>query len=128
MLGLEHHHDGDDLVISKGWQAMLDGLGFSLRGKAPIKVENTDTIFESRIRELRKAARVLEEEDERKIKLEKERSTVRIAAETNARQRGLGIAETDKIGRDAADKVPDNGPVNPEEYRNSHKSWKTIML
>ena len=32
MLGLEHHHDGDDLVISKGWQAMLDGLGFSLRG------------------------------------------------------------------------------------------------
>ncbi|MEE2984685.1 MAG: hypothetical protein VX366_00510 [Candidatus Thermoplasmatota archaeon] len=119
MLGLEHHHDGDDLVISKGWQAMLDGLGFSLRGKAPIKVENTDTIFESRIRELRKAARVLQEEDERKIKLEKERSTVRIAAETNARQRGLGIAETDKIGRDAANKVPDNGPVNPEEYRNS---------
>ena len=44
---------------------------------------------------------------------------MKIAAETNARQRGLGIAETDKIGRDAADKVPDKGPANPEEFRNS---------
>ena len=48
--------------------------------------------------------------------MEKERSTVRIAAETNARQRGLGIAETDKIGREAAQKLPDPGPKNPEEY------------
>ena len=52
----------------------------------------------------------------KKNELEKERSTVRIAAETDARQRGLGIAETDKIGRDAANKLPDPGPKNPEEY------------
>ena len=29
MLGLAHYHDGDDLVITEGWEAMLDGLGFS---------------------------------------------------------------------------------------------------
>ena len=50
---------------------------------------------------------VLEDEKKRKGELEQQRSTVRIAAETDARQRGLGIAETDKIGRDAANQLPD---------------------
>ena len=47
------------------------------------------------------------------------RSTVRIAAETNARQRGLGIAETDRIGREAANKLQDPGPKNPDKYLNA---------
>ena len=116
MLGLAHHHDGDDLVITEGWEAMLDGLGYSLNGNAPMKIEDAASIFDDRIKELRLAAMTLSEERLRKTELERERSTVRIAAETNARQRGLGIAETDKIGRDAANQLPDSGPKDPEKY------------
>ena len=116
MLGLAHHHEGDDLVITEGWEALLDGLGYSLKGNAPMKIEDADTVFSDRIDELRSAAVTLSEERSRKRELERERSTVRIAAETNARQRGLGIAETDKIGRDAANQLPDPGPEDPEKY------------
>ena len=116
MLGLAHHHEGDDLVITEGWEAMLDGLGFTIKGKAPMRIEDAEAVFKSRITELRNAATILEEEQKRKGELEQKRSTVRIAAETDARQRGLGIAETDKIGRDAANKLPDPGPKNPDAY------------
>ena len=116
MLGLAHHHEGDDLVITEGWEAMLDGLGFTIKGKAPMRIEDAEAVFKNRITELRNAAIVLDEEQKRKGELEQKRSTVRIAAETNARQRGLGIAETDKIGREAANQLPDPGPKNPEEY------------
>ena len=116
MLGLSHHHEGGDLVITDGWQALLDGLGYTLKGKAPLRIEDAATIFSNRIDDLRNAAITLEKEKQRMDELERERSTVRIAAETNARQRGLGIAETDKIGRDAANKLPDPGPDLPEKY------------
>ena len=116
MLGLAHHHDGDDLVIVDGWEAMLDGLGFTIKGKAPMRIEDAESVFQNRIAELRNAAVVLEKENRRKGELEQKRSTVKIAAETDARQRGLGIAETDKIGKDAANKLPDPGPENPDEY------------
>ena len=116
MLGLAHHHDGDDLVITEGWEALLDGLGYSLKGNEPMKIEDAESVFSDRIRDLRSAAITLAEERTRKRELERERSTVRIAAETNARQKGLGIAETDKIGRDAANQLPDPGPKDPERY------------
>jgi hypothetical protein len=119
MLGLAHHHEGDDLVITEGWQAMLDGLGFSSNGKAPLRVEDADAVFKGRIQGLREAEIILGDERKRKNELEGERSSVRIAAETAARQRGLGIAETDMIGKEAADKLPDPGPDNPEKYLQS---------
>ena len=116
MLGLAHHHDGDDLVITSGWQAMLDGLGFSIKGKAPMRIEDAEQVFKNRIEELRNAEIILAKERARKGELEQKRSSVKIAAETDARQRGLGIAETDKIGKEAASKLPDPGPKNPDEY------------
>ena len=116
MLGLAHHHDGDDLVVTEGWEAMLDGLGFTIKGKAPMRIEDAEAVFKNRIAELRNAAIILEEEKKRKSELEQKRSTVRIAAETDARQRGLGIAETDKIGKEAANQLPDPGPKNPDAY------------
>ena len=116
MLGLAHHHDGDDLVITDGWQAMLDGLGFSSNGKAPLKTEDGASVFADRIISLRSAEITLADERKRKDALESERSTVRIAAETDARQRGLGIAETDKIGREAANQLLDPGPDDAEKY------------
>ena len=116
MLGLAHHHEGDDLIITEGWQAMLDGLGYSYKGKAPLRIEDAVTIFTGRIQSLREAELILAEERKRKGELESKRSTVRVAAETSARQRGLGIAETDTIGRDAAETVPDPGPITPDKF------------
>ena len=119
MLGLAHHHEGDDLVITEGWQAMLDGLGFSSTGKAPLRIEDAAAVFKGRIQDLREAEIILADERKRKNELQGERSSVRIAAETGARQRGLGIAETDMIGKEAADKLPDPGPVKPEKFLQS---------
>ena len=72
--------------------------------------------MKDRLASLRKAKTVLDEERSRKSELEKERATIRIASETGARQRGLGIAETDRVGREAAASVPDEGPVDPAAY------------
>jgi len=98
---------------------MLDGLGFSSNGKAPLRIEDADAVFKGRILDLREAEIILADERKRKNELEAERSSVRIVAETGARQRGLGIAETDMIGKEAADKLPDPGPVKPEKYLQS---------
>ena len=51
--------------------------------------------------------------------LKKQRATVRIAAETEARQQGLGIAETDQVGQKAADSVEDPGPEDAALYTSS---------
>ena len=116
VLGLAHHHDGDDLVVTSGWESLLEGLGFKSEGDAPLRQKNALAVAEKRIEALRQAKRVLDEERARKSTLEKDRATVRIAAETGARQRGLGIAETDQVGREAAASVPDDGPSDPAAY------------
>ncbi|MDP6870184.1 MAG: hypothetical protein QGI21_05375 [Candidatus Poseidoniaceae archaeon] len=116
MLGLSHHHEDNDLIITSGWEALLDGLGFSYENSKLIKIEDAIKIYTRHISSLRTAQATLESEHLRRSNLEKERGAIRIAAETNARQRGLGISETDKIGKDAAAELPDKGPKNPEEY------------
>ena len=35
LLGLPHAHDGDDLVVLAGWEALLEGFGFSSDEGAP---------------------------------------------------------------------------------------------
>ena len=76
---------------------------------------------DQRILELRDCNTVLRAERARLFALEKERSTVRIAAETEARQRGLGISETDQVGKEAAESVPDEGPENASRYKTSQR-------
>ena len=78
MLGLAHHHDGDDLVITSGWQAMLDGLGFSIKGKAPMRIEDAEQVFKNRIEELRNAEIILAKERARKSELEQKLSLIHI--------------------------------------------------
>ena len=75
-------------------------------------------MFEQQISRLKKAAEILAKEHSRKGVREK-RSIQRIAAETNARQQGKTIAQTDEIGRLAAASIPDEGPENKEQYRTS---------
>ena len=116
LLGLPHAHDGDDIVVLAGWEALLEGLGFTFGGASPVRVRNAESMTEERLKALERAKAILDQERQRKGELEAERATIRIAAETGARQRGLGIAETDKVGREAAASVPDDGPDDPPAY------------
>ena len=116
LLGLPHVHDGDDLLVTAGWEAMLEGFGFTFEGDSPVRVRKAGKMTQDRLKALREAKAVLDEERQRKRELEQERATIRIAAETGARQRGLGIAETDKVGREAAASVIDEGPRDAAAY------------
>ena len=121
LLGIPHHHEGDDIVATGGWQAMLNGFGFTTRKSEIHQLIDLGIAVDQRILELRDCNTVLRAERARLFALEKERSTVRIAAETEARQRGLGISETDQVGKDAAESVPDEGPENASRYKTSQR-------
>ncbi len=119
LLGLPHYHDGDDLVITSGWSAMMEAFGFSIDGNEAIMTVNSIGTFEDKIAKLKRGAEVLAKEELRLEELAKERSIHRISAETNARQQGKGIAETDEIGRIAAASIPDVGPDDAGLYLSS---------
>ncbi len=121
ILGLAHHHDGDDLVITTGWEALLEGLGFTYNNEKPIPVVDASKHFNSKIEKFREAFSILEEERIRKKELERQKATVRIAAETEARQQGKTISQTDAIGKSAADTVEDKGPKNQDAYNSALK-------
>ena len=121
LLGIPHHHEGDDIVATGGWQALLNGFGFTTRKSELHQLIDLGIGVEQRILELRDCNTVLRAERARLFALEKERSTIRIAAETEARQRGLGIAETDQVGKEAAESVPDEGPENASRYKASQR-------
>jgi DNA polymerase II large subunit len=121
LLGIPHHHEGDDIVATGGWQAMLNGFGFTTRKSEIHQLIDLGINVDQRILELRDSNTVLRAERARLFTLEKERSTIRIAAETEARQRGLGIAETDQVGKEAAESVPDEGPENASRYKASQR-------
>ena len=116
LLGLPHVHDGEDLVVLSGWEALLEAFGFGAEGQEPLRKKDAKKVVTDRIAMLREAKELLDEERERLSILEKERATIRIASETGARQRGLGITETDQVGRDAAASVIDEGPRDPQGY------------
>ena len=71
ILGLPHHHDGDDLVITSGWSAMLEAFGFSFEGEQPLQIVDASVMFEQQISRLKKAAEILAKEHSRKEELEK---------------------------------------------------------
>ena len=121
LLGIPHHHEGDDIVATCGWQALLNGFGFTTRKSELHQLIDLGISVEQRILELRDCNTVLRAERARLFALEKERSTIRIAAETEARQRGLGISETDQVGKEAAESVPDEGPENASWYKASQR-------
>ena len=123
LLGIPHHHEGDDIVATCGWQALLNGFGFTTRKSELHQLIDLGISVEQRILELRDCNTVLRAERSRLFALEKERSTIRIAAETEARQRGLGISETDQVGKEAAESVPDEGPENASRYKASQRMY-----
>ncbi|MDG1525251.1 MAG: hypothetical protein P8Q90_04205, partial [Candidatus Thalassarchaeaceae archaeon] len=113
--GIPHMHDGADILIMHGWQPLLEGMGLqiSASGKGVETRVDAKAHLESRLNRLVNAKQVCNAEIERENDLEHRRSTLRIAAETAARQRGASIAETEIEGRKAAEEIADDGPVDP---------------
>ena len=119
ILGLAHHHDGNDLIITSGWSALMEALGFSTQEDKPMLIVDSRKIFTDKIAKMVEAEAILSKEEERIEELAKERAIQRISAETNARQLGKSIAETDEIGRIAAANIVDVGPDDAEKYLSS---------
>ncbi|MBC8438048.1 MAG: hypothetical protein H8D82_02125, partial [Euryarchaeota archaeon] len=121
LLGLPHYHDGDDLIITSSWEGMLDGLGLTIRQGGVEKRIDINSHLSDRIERLKLAVSNLKEENERMQVLESERALVRVEAETAARQRGEGIAGSDRAGDAAAAKVEDTGPKDADKLYAAEK-------
>ena len=109
-LGVEHHHDGDDVVIPSHWEGLVEGLGLERHGSAFRIANEAGPHIDDRVSKIREATDVIAQDDGRKEELEGRRAVVRMRAETAARQEGLGIQETDEAGEAASEKIEDPGP------------------
>ncbi|MEE3083234.1 MAG: hypothetical protein VX320_03990 [Candidatus Thermoplasmatota archaeon] len=114
LLGISHIHDGNDILITHGWQPLLEGLGLQIEsgsiGSSPQMRVDASAHTKARLSELASAIRIQQQEDERRQVLDNRRSILRIEAETAARQRGESIAATEAEGDKAASTVEDSGP------------------
>jgi len=113
LLGIPHHHAGDDIILTSAWQGMLEGFGLSIKDNKVVKESNFTPHIEDRLERLNNAIEIIEVEEKRRGILELERAKVRVVAETAARQRGEGIAATDEAGMKAAELVLDEGAADP---------------
>lgn len=118
-LGIAHRHEGDDILIDENWECLIQGLGLEAEiGKNKQNKEGMKVI-EQRLDEIRKATEIVTLERERNQKLEAEKRTARIQAETSARQTGEGISATEQAGQKAADAIEDSGPKDKISLMNS---------
>ena len=118
-LGIEHFHDEGDIVITKHWEALLEGLGYEIYENNIRKLVDTESYIGDRVTKINEASDIISLEDERVGNLEKERDLARIEATTAARQSGLNIEQTENTGDLAAAKIIDSGPDNREALLNA---------
>jgi hypothetical protein len=116
-LGIEHQHEGDDIVISSNWEGLVEGLGLEVHNGAVRITVKAGPHIDDRVSRIRKATDIMAQEDARLEDLEGRRAIVRMKAETAARQEGLGIGDTDAAGKAAADEIENLGPVNKDALR-----------
>lgn len=138
VLGLEHLHSGNNIVVTKGGEALLNGFGYAsenLQNKSkPRKIIDISEHCSERIRRLKNAYRILSDEKERLTVLNEQKRIVRIQAETEARQQGKGISETVELGLKAISKIEDKGSKDPEALANSeflieeHENLNSLWL
>jgi hypothetical protein len=114
LLGIEHHHDGDDIILSRGWEGVVEGLGLQVRASEMTTKSDLSSQVEDRVERLANSLQTLATERVRLDDLESRREKVSTAAKTAARQRGEGIPETEQAGQEAASEVPDEGSADPK--------------
>jgi len=118
-LGLQHIHDGGDILIPKNWESLLDGLGLEQRDGGIVPVVESGPHISSRIQRIKESNAVIREEEGRLADLEARRAVARVEATTAAMQSGKGTLETEAIGDEAAEKIEDQGPRDSAALRNS---------
>ena len=111
-LGIEHFHSNEDIIITKHWEALLEGLGFEIYENNIRKSVDSESHITDRIAKINNSLEIISREDKRIGDLEKERDLARIEATTAARQSGLNIEQTEKAGDLAAAKIIDHGSGN----------------
>lgn len=117
ILGIPHLHDGGDLLITQGWQALLEGLGLQVADSTAVDERprikaDARAHVKDRLSRLAEALTISRAEAERRKILEERRAVLRIEAETAARQRDADIATTEAEGAEAASSIADPGPAD----------------
>ena len=64
ILGLAHHHDGNDLIITSGWSALMEAFGFSTQEDKPMLIVDSRKIFTDKIAKMVEAEAILSKEEE----------------------------------------------------------------
>ena len=118
-LGVEHFHNGGDIVVERHWEALLEGLGFENYENNIRKSVETESYIIDRVAKINGASNIISRENERVSNLEKERDLARIEATTAARQSGLNIEQTEDAGDQAAAKIIDQGPYDESALVNA---------
>ena len=118
-LGVEHFHNEGDIVVTRHWEALLEGLGYEIYENNIRKSVETESFIRDRVAKINEASDIIYLEDERVGDLEKERDLARIEATTAARQSGLNIEQTENAGEQAAAKIIDLGPDNEDALVNA---------
>ncbi len=118
-LGVEHFHNEGDIVVTRHWEALLEGLGYEIYENNIRKSVETESFIRDRVAKINEASDIIYLEDERVSDLEKERDLARIEATTAARQSGLDIEQTENAGNQAAAKIIDQGPDNENSLLNA---------
>ncbi|MDP6899592.1 MAG: hypothetical protein QGF94_02010 [Candidatus Thalassarchaeaceae archaeon] len=126
ILGVAHIHDGDDILITHGWEPLLEGLGLEFEdheaSDRPVRQRaDAKEHVQVRLAGLASALTVVREESARRTTLSENRAAVRTEAETAARQRGATIAETEDEGDLAAADIEDAGPADSEALKSAEQ-------
>jgi hypothetical protein len=118
-LGVEHLHEGDDIVIASHWEGLVEGLGLEVHGSSLRITTEAESHIDDRVGKIRDATAVIAQEGARQEDLGGRRAIVRMKAETAARQEGLGIQDTDAAGKAAANEIEDPGPADTAVLRDA---------
>ena len=116
-LGIEHRHEGDDILIDENWECLIHGLDLNIEKGKIIQNDDAMKSIGKRLDEISKATEIVTIENERRQKLEEEKRTARIQAETSARQKGENISATEQAGQEAAGAGHQAGPAELQQGR-----------
>jgi len=118
-LGIEHYHEGGNIIISKNWESLIEGLGLEVSQRNIRKASDAELHVNQRVQKINNAYSIISKETERIEELERLRELEKIEATTAARQSGMNIRETETAGEKAAAKIVDHGTKNNDELLNA---------
>jgi len=123
LLGMKHHHNSNgDILITAGWESLLEGLNFQFKNEVDFIPNNNSDIISityEKIAQLSDSKKLIDHEKIRKQSINEKRRVEKIRAETEARQKGLSISDTEKAGKVAMEIIEDEGPDDIEGLEKS---------